>query len=93
MKPGTSVVPRELAAVDDDAADGGAVAAHELGERMHDDIRAVIERAGDVGRSEGVIDDQRNAVLVRDFRYRLDIENIAARIADGLAIEQLWFSA
>ena len=92
MKPRKlAVVPRELAAVDDDAADGVAVAAHELGERMHHDIGAMIERPRDVGRGERVVDDQRNAVLVRDFRDRRDIQNVAARIADGLAIQHPGF--
>ena len=39
------VVPVEGAAVDDHAADGGAVAADDFGRRMHDDIRAVFDRA------------------------------------------------
>jgi hypothetical protein len=35
----------ELPAVDDDAADRGAVTAEELGRRVHDDVGAVLERA------------------------------------------------
>ena len=35
----------EVAAVDDDAADRGAVPAEELGRRVHDDVGAVLERA------------------------------------------------
>ena len=37
--------PLERAAVDDDAADDGAVAAEELRRRVHDDVGAVLERA------------------------------------------------
>ena len=41
------------------------------------------------GRREGVVDDQRQVVLVRDRRDRLDVEHVAARIADRLAEERL----
>ena len=79
--------PGELAAIDDDAADGGAVAAHELGGRVHDDVRAVLDGAAQVGRGHGVVDDQGHAGLVRDLGHRLDIQHVHARIGDGLAVE------
>ena len=60
-----------------------------LVKRMHHDISAIVDRARDVRSSEGVVDHQRNAVFVRDLGDRLDIEHIAARIADRFAIEQL----
>ena len=77
----------KLAPRDDDAADGIAVAAHELGERVDHDIGAVIERAADVGRGESVIDHQRDVMLMRDFGHGFDIENVAAGVGDGLAID------
>ena len=40
--------PRELAAIDDDAAQAVAVAAQILGQRMHDDVRTVFKRAAQV---------------------------------------------
>ena len=38
------VAPVELAAVDDHAADRGAVAADKLGGRVHDDVGAEVDR-------------------------------------------------
>ena len=60
----TACLPVELAAVHDDAAQRGAVAADELGGGMDDDICAVLDGADQVRRAEGVVNDQRNAVLV-----------------------------
>ena len=51
--------PVEAAAVDDDAADGDAVAAQELGGGMHDDVGAVLDGAAQIGRGEGGVDRQR----------------------------------
>ena len=62
--------------------------AHELGERMNDHIPAMLERPCDIWCSKCVIHDQRKAVIVRDFRYRRDIEYVAARVADSLAVQQ-----
>ena len=73
-----AVRPLERAAVDDDAADRRAVAADELRRRVDDDVGAVLDRAAEVRRGERVVDDQRRAVLVRDLRHRLDVEDVAA---------------
>ena len=80
--------PIELAAVDDDAADGDAVAAEKLGGRMHDDVGAVLEGPAQVGRGEGGIEHQRQLVAVRDVRHRLDVEHFQARIAERLGEHQ-----
>lgn len=49
--------PVELAAVDDDAADGRAVAPDPLGRRVHHDVGAVLDRAHEVAaRAERVVD-------------------------------------
>ncbi|CAI7977538.1 hypothetical protein FRAHR75_360018 [Frankia sp. Hr75.2] len=77
----------EPAAVDDDPADRGAVAADELGRRVHDDVGAVLERPVQVGRRQGVVDDQRYPGLVRDGRDALGVEDVPARVADRLAVE------
>ena len=70
-----------------------AVAADELRQRVHDDIRAVLDGPGYKGRGKRIIDDERHAVIVRDFGDRLDIQDIAARIADCFSVQQLWFWA
>ena len=54
------LLPGKVAAVDDEAADRGAVAAEVLGRRIDDDRRAVIEGPGQ-DRRGGVVHDQRNA--------------------------------
>ena len=82
-------LPIEPAGVHDDSADAVPMAAHELGQRMNHDVAAVIDGPADVGRGEGVVDHQRQAVRVRDGRHRFDIENIAAWVADGLSVEEL----
>ena len=79
------LLPGKLAAVDDDAAHGRAVAAHELGQRMHHDVGAVLDRPQQDRRRDRVVDDQRHAVPVRDVGERLDVADVAGRIADALA--------
>ena len=73
-----------------------AVAAEVLGQRMHDDVGAVLEGAAQVGRGHGVVDDDRHAVLVGDFGELLEVGDVAERVADrfaedrlGLAVDQL----
>ena len=80
--------PRELAAIHDDAADGGAVAAQKLGGRVDHDIGAVLDRAAEIRRSHGVIDNQRHAGFVGDGRNLFDIQHVHARIGDGLAVDR-----
>ena len=77
--------PWESAAIDDDAAETVAVSAKILGERMHDDVGAMLDGAAQIGRSDGIVDDQRNAVRVGDVRQTADVGDIAARVADRLA--------
>jgi hypothetical protein len=60
-----AVAPVEVAAVDDDAADGGAVAADMLGRRVDDDVGAMFERTVQVRRKRGVVDDERDADFLR----------------------------
>jgi hypothetical protein len=59
------------------------MAADELGGRMHHDVRTPIDWAAAVRAREGVVDDQRNIVLVGNARYRFDIEHVDLRIAEG----------
>jgi hypothetical protein len=60
---GSVLAPIELAAVDDDTANGGAVAADPLGGRVDDDVGAVLNGADKVAAStEGVVDLRRRSV-------------------------------
>ena len=82
--------PVELAAVDDDAADGGAVAADPLGRAVQHDVGAVVERAAEVAAgAEGVVDDDGHALGVRDADDGLEVRHVVARVADALDVHGL----
>ena len=85
------VVGREVerAAVDDDATDRGAVAADELGGRVHDDVGTPLEGPEQPRRGHGVVDDQGDAVLVGHPGHALEVEDVVAGVADGLGEEGL----
>ena len=59
--------------------------AHELGERVHHDIGAVLDRTQQHRRGHGIIHHEWDAVPVRDLGERFDIADVAGRIADALA--------
>ena len=89
--------PRELARVDDRAADAGAVAAEVLGQRVHHDVGAMLDRPAQVRRGHGVVDDQRHAVVVRDLGDGRDVGHVAGRVAQrfdehglGPVVDQLF---
>ena len=71
------------------AADRVAVAAEEFGQRMHDDVGAVVDRLAEVGRRQRVVDDQRHAGASRDVGDRLDVGDDAAGIGDRLDEDRL----
>ena len=79
------LLPVEPAGIDDGAAERGAVAAHEFGQRMHDDVGAVIDRTQQDRRRHRIVDDERHAVTFGDRGQRLDVADIAGRIADAFA--------
>ena len=79
------IAPGEIAAVDDQAADRGAVAAEILGRRIDDDRRAVVERPREQRRG-GVVDDQRNAERPADRRHFGDREHGQLRIRQRLGV-------
>ena len=73
------------AAVDDQAADRIAVAAEEFGQRMDDDVGAVVDRPAQIGRRQRVVDDQRHAGALGDRRRSPSMSVIdAAGIGDRL---------
>ena len=63
--------------------------ADELRRRMDDDVRAVLDGTQLIRRRKRRIDDERNAVLVRNGGYRLDVNEVRVRIADGLDVNDL----
>ena len=72
-----AVAPRKLARFDQDAAHRRAVAAEVLGERMHDDVGAVLERPAQVRRCQRVVDHERDAGAVRDVGERCDVGTLS----------------
>ncbi|MNC28978.1 hypothetical protein D3C75_772100 [compost metagenome] len=83
--------PVKLASVYDDSANRGAMAADKFGSRMHHDIRSVLNRAQQIRTREGIVDNQRNSVLMGDGCYCFDIQYVTLRVADRFGIERLRF--
>ena len=52
-------------------------------------VGAVLNRAQQVGRREGVVHDERKIVLVRDGGPALDVEYVGIRVAERLRVEEL----
>lgn len=78
--------PVEFAGVNDDTAKCCTVTAEELGSGMHHDICTVFDRTDKIRSAEGVIDYQRQAVLMCKLGQSIDIGNIAVGIAQRLNI-------
>ncbi len=81
--------PVEVAAFDDHAAEGGAVAADELGRGFDHDVGAVLQRTEQVRGGEGVVHDHRKVVLVRDGGDGLEVRQVGVRVAEGLEVDEL----
>jgi hypothetical protein len=79
------LIPREVAAVDDQAADRRAVAADVLGRRIDDDRRTVLERPRDKG-SGGVVGDQRHTKRAADVGNLLDREDVELRVGEDFGV-------
>ena len=79
-------LPIEVTAVDDYAAERGAVSADELGRGMHHDIRAVLKRAEEVRGAEGVVDHDGQTVLLGDFGNGVDVGNVGVRVAERFKV-------
>ena len=77
--------PIEIAAVDDDAADRGAVAADVFCRRVHGDRGAMLDRLAQ-HRTGGIVHDQRNAELAPDLGNLSDGKNGELGIGQRLAV-------
>ena len=65
------------------------MAVHVLGGGVGNDISAPLERAAVDRSCKCVVNDQRNAVLMRSLRELLDVENSQGGVCDGLAENRL----
>ena len=81
--------PVELAAIHNHAAESRTMTTDELGGRMHHDIGTVFNGANQIRRTEGIVDHQRNLVLVGDFGDSVDIRNVGMRVAEGFDKDEL----
>ena len=83
------LLPGEGAAVDDDAAEAGAVAADELRGRVDHDVGAVLDGAYQVGRAERVVDDEGDAMAMGHLGDGLNVSDVAVGIAERLGVDGL----
>ena len=66
-----------------------AVTAEELGQRVDDDVGAVLDRAQQIGRRHGVVDDQRHAGVMGDLGNRRDVGDETGRVGEALDEDRL----
>lgn len=86
------LAPVELAGVNNDTANGGAVAANPLGGGVDDNVGTVVNGTDKVASSaKGVVDDQGDALLVSDLGNGLKVGHIVARVTDALDVDGLGF--
>jgi len=81
--------PFERAAVDDEAADRIAVAAEKLRGRMDDDVGTMFEGPDQIGRRQGIIDDQWHFGALGYGRYAGNVGYDPAGIGDRLDEDRL----
>ena len=79
------LLPVKIGAVDDDAADRGAMAADVFGRRMHDDGRTMLDRPAE-NRGGGIVDDQRYTELASDPRHFADRQDLELRVGQDFGI-------
>ena len=77
--------PVKAAAVHNDAAHLNGMPVHIFGCGVHHDVRAEVEGAAEYGRGKGIVDDQRQAVAVRQGGHALDIQHVQRGIGQRFA--------
>ena len=78
------VGPVEIACVDRDAADAGAMSANPFGEGVDDHVCAVADGVQEGGSGKGGVHNQGQVVLLGDFGIPIEVSDIEGGIADGL---------
>ena len=77
LEPFLVLSPGEFAAVHNNAADAGAMAADVFGQCMHHDVGTVVEWAAQIGAGHGVVHNQRNARSVCNLSQFFEIGHVA----------------
>ena len=80
-------LPVKVAAIDNHAAQRGAVAANELGCGVDDDVGTMLQRTEQIRGAEGVIDDNRQTVLLGDLGDGVDVGDVGVGVAERLEID------
>ena len=80
-------IPVEITRIDHNAAHLCGMSVHVLCGGVGDDVTAPFEGTAIDGRCKSVIDDEGYAMLVGHLGKSLDVEHVAAGVADGLAEE------
>ena len=82
-----ALLPVKFPGFHDDAPQSGAVAADKLGSGMDHHVCAVLDGTDQVRGAEGIINDQRQVVLVGNGRNGIDVRDVTVRVAQGLQID------
>ena len=83
--------PWEFARIDDGATNAVAVPSQVLGERLHHDVRSMLDGTPEVRTGHGVVHDQRDTMLVGNGSNGCDISDVALRVAQRLHIHRFGF--
>mmetsp|Transcript_3850 Transcript_3850/g.8552 ORF Transcript_3850/g.8552 Transcript_3850/m.8552 type:complete len:317 (+) Transcript_3850:714-1664(+) len=81
--------PVKITLLHDSATQRVAVAVHELGQAVDDDVRAVLEGSAQVGGGAGVVDDEGQALGMGNVGDLLDVHHQALGVGDRLAVHRL----
>ena len=79
----------ERAAIDNQTADGIAMATQKFGCRMDDNIGPVLEGADQIGRGHRIVDNQRHTGFMGNIGNGTDINHHTARIGNGFDKDRL----
>ena len=80
-------LPIEVTAVDDHTAQRSAVTADELGCGVDDDVGTMLQRTEQIRGAEGVVDDNRQTVLLGDLGDSVDVGDVGVGVAERLEID------
>jgi hypothetical protein len=84
-------LPVELAAVDDSSADAQAVATDPFRRAVNVDVHPVVKSADQIRRAERVVQDDRDAVLVRHCSNTLQVRDLQLGVTDDLKVDGAGF--
>ena len=82
-------VPVELASIDQQTAQAGAMAVEKLGGAVGDDVGTPLKRSAKEGGCQGVVDNQRQVVCLGNGADLLQGKDNQGGIANGLTVDQL----